>query len=174
MSREEIELTIREAIPDDAEKILSFLKETAVQTDFLTPDVEGLDLTIRQERQHLAKLYDSKNNVLFVALNNEGIIGTASLHASNEPKITHIGELGIVIQKEYWGIGLGSILMEELLAWAEMSEQITRIELKVQEQNERARKLYEKFGFIEEAVMQRGVKVKGDYRTVCLMSKLIN
>lgn len=174
MGREEIELTIREAIPDDAEKLLAFIKETASQTDFLTLDKEGLSLTVREERVHLAKLYQSINNVLFVALDSKEVIGTASLHASSQSKIAHIAELGIVIHKDYWGIGLGSILMEELLDWAETSNQIMRIELKVQEQNDRARKLYEKFGFIEEALMKRGMKVNEEFQSVYLMSKMIH
>ena len=71
-------------------------------------------------------------------------------------------------------MGLGSILMEELLIWAQESQMIYRIELTVQEQNTTAIYLYEKFGFQKEALMARGARADdGRFLNVWLMSKMI-
>ncbi|WP_080145625.1 GNAT family N-acetyltransferase [Marinilactibacillus piezotolerans] len=171
--REEIEIGIREAIPTDAEALLDCLERTAVQTGFMTMGEEGSGLTVEEESQHIANIYDSPNNCLIVALIEDKIIGMATIHASNKPKIQHIGELGIVVDKEYWGFKIGTELLQEVLDWAEASEMINRIELKVQKRNERAIHLYEKYGFELEGIMERGVKDNGEYLPVCMMAKLI-
>lgn len=171
--REEIECVIREAIPSDAEQILKLLNETAKQTGFMTLGREGVGVTVEEEQKQLDHIFSSSNNSVFVALVSEEVIGIASVHASDKPKIEHIGEIGIVIDENYWGFGLGTMMMEEVLLWADDSPLLSRLELKVQERNSRARHMYEKLGFKLEAIMERGVKDEGQLLNVCLMSKMI-
>jgi len=170
---ETIDCIIREAIPTDAEQILSFLDKTATQTGFMTQGGEGVGVSVEEEEKQLDTIYSSLTNCVFIARVNEEVIGIASIHASDKPKIEHIGEIGVVVDKDYWGFGLGTLLMEELLLWAEESPVLSRLELKVQERNTRARHLYEKLGFKLEAIMEQGVKDDGQLLNVCLMSKLI-
>ncbi|MHC5372470.1 N-acetyltransferase family protein [Enterococcus sp. LJL120] len=172
---EEIEITIREAVPEDAAAILTLSKKIGGETDFLVMDETGLNLTEEQEALQLAAIYQSENNVLFVALANEAIVGLASIHSDSSPKIAHIGEIGISILKEFWGIGLGTALLEELIFWAQETEITRRLELTVQARNQRAVNLYQNFGFQREAVMERGaVTVEGTFLDVWLMSKMID
>lgn len=171
--KEQLDVVIREAIPDDAESILNHLSNTALETGFMTMGEEGPGISIEEEQEQLAKLYESNNNVLLVALVNEEVIGTASIHGSQSPKLSHIGEIGIVIAKDYWGYGLGTAMMNEMIKWANESSVLKRLELTVQARNQKARHLYEKLGFTLEAVMSRGVKDNGEYLDVCLMSMMI-
>lgn len=170
---EEIDVVIREAVPDDAAGILNHLTKTTAETGFITMDEDSLEISVAEEKEQLAKLYASQNSVLFVALADDEVIATASIHGERGPKTQHIGELGIVIAQQYWGLGLGTAMMEELIYWANESGSIKRLELTVQARNTRARHLYEKMGFVLEAVMPRGVKDHGEYLDVCLMSMLI-
>ncbi|WP_028273638.1 GNAT family N-acetyltransferase [Atopococcus tabaci] len=170
---ESIELIIREAVPDDAAALLAFMDETARQTDFLFLETEERDISVEEEQEHLAELFDSASNCLFVALDGGRMIGAASVHSSDEQKIHHIGDVGIVVHEEFWGMGLGTVLMEEIIAWSEETGILKRLQLQVQERNTRARNLYEKVGFRLEGVMERGVFIDGEYLPVCLMSRLI-
>ncbi|MHC5247717.1 GNAT family N-acetyltransferase [Enterococcus sp. LJL90] len=172
---EEIEITIREAVPEDAAAILILSKKIGGETDFLVMDETGLNLTEEQEALQLAAIYESENNVLFVALANEAIVGLASIHSDSSPKTAHIGEIGISILKEFCGMGLGTALLEELIFWAQETEITRRLELTVQARNQRAVNLYQNFGFQREAVMERGaVTVEGTFLDVWLMSKMID
>ena len=165
---EELNITIREAIPDDAAQLLTVMRQIGQETEFLVMDEAGIELPEELLALQLADLYESPSNVLFLALVDDRIVGT-------ERRIKHIGELGVSILKEYWGLGLGSILIEELLEWAQASQEIFRIELTVQEQNPRAVALYEKFGFKKEALMERGARADdGRFLKVWLMSYLVN
>lgn len=171
---EELDLTIREAIPEDAAELLKMTRQIGRETEFLVMDEKGINLPEELLAIQLEDIYESPNNTLFVALFGEQIIGTASLKSSNEKRIAHIAELGISILKDYWGMGLGSVLMEELLIWAQESQTVYRIELTVQEQNTTAIHLYEKFGFQKEALMARGARSDdGRFLNVWLMSKMI-
>lgn len=171
---EELDLTIREAIPEDAAELLKMTRQIGRETEFLVMDEKGINLPEELLAIQLEDIYESPNNTLFVALLGEQIIGTASLKGSNEKRIAHIAELGISILKDYWGMGLGSVLMEELLIWAQESQTVYRIELTVQEQNTTAIHLYEKFGFQKEALMARGARSDdGHFLNVWLMSKMI-
>lgn len=171
---EPIDCIIREAIPDDAEAVINLLNETAFQTGFMTQGEEGVGLTVEEEARELDKLYSSDNNCVLLAIVDGRVIGIASIHGSSKPKIRHIGEIGIVIDKDYWGMGLGRLMMEELLDWASEADVLKRLQLQVQYRNKRARSLYESLGFNLETVIKYGVKDNGEYLDVCQMSKLIN
>lgn len=171
----EIEFTIREAIPDDAADILEVLRIIGKETPFLVMDEKGMEMTPDEMSENLANLYESPNNVLMVALADGKVIGTASVKASAKKRMEHIGEIGISILKDYWGFGLGSLMMEELILWAQESGVIRRLELTVQHRNQRAVHVYEKIGFKTEAIMERGAKTDdGEFLDVHLMRLMVD
>lgn len=61
-------------------------------------------------------------------------------------RIKHSAYIVAGILKEYCGQGIGTSLFNKLMEWAERNG-ITRLELTVMTNNERAIKLYKKFGF---------------------------
>ena len=171
----EVEFTIREAIPSDGAQILQVLEIIGSQTPYLVMDEKGLEMTTDEMGDNLANLYESSHNILMVALANEKVIGTASVKASSKKRVEHIGEIGISILQDYWGFGLGSLMMEELIVWAKESGVIRRLELTVQHRNQRAVHVYEKIGFMTEAIMSRGAKTDdGEFLDVHLMSMMID
>lgn len=171
----EATVVIRKAIPSDAPELLRVLQILNSETDFLVMDELGLNMETDAMAGNLAQMYESPNNLLLVALLDGMIVGVASVMASAEPSAAHIGEIGISLLKEYWGFGLGSFMMEEILIWAVTTGVIRRLELTVQARNERACRLYEKFDFQTEAVMARGVKsAQGAFLDVYLMSRMID
>lgn len=170
----EVELTFREAIPEDAPALLSFMKQVEQETEFLAFDEAGLAMEPELLGLNLAAIYESENNLLLVALAGEQIVATASVKAAAQFRLAHVGEVGISVLQAYWGFGIGSWLLGELLEWAKSGGVIRRLELTVQARNERAIHLYEKFGFVTEAVMPRGARSDaGEFLDVNLMSKLI-
>lgn len=171
----EVDITLREAIPDDAADLLQVSQKIAEETDFLIMDEVGLGLNEEMLSLQLADLYESENNLLLLAFADDKIVGMASVKAAPEFTISHIGEIGISILKEFWGIGLGTALLDEVIYWSENASPLRRLELTVQERNERALHLYQKFGFETEGTMKRGARdAQGEFLDVLLMSKLIN
>lgn len=60
------------------------------------------------------------------------IVGVLNVSAESSSQVSHIGEVFLAVSKDYWGYGLGQMLMEATLDWAEHSNTIRRLELTVQ------------------------------------------
>ncbi len=171
---EGIVLTIREATPEDAEELLRMMQIVGKETDYLVMDEKGMGLTPAALAIEIDYLRESMNNLLLVAIMDEAIIGTVSVKAAEQYRISHVGEIGISVLKAYWGMGLGTMLLEEALFWARENGVLFRLELDVQARNDRAVHLYKKLGFQIEATMKRGArKDNGEFLDVYRMSLLI-
>ena len=165
--REKVEIMIREAIPADAKDIIAFSKKTGAETPYLAYGAEGLELSEAFEELYLEDLMEKDNNVMLIAtINNKQLIGLASVGATDKPKLRHVGEVGITVEKEYWGFGIET--------WAIESGVIRRLELTVHGENERAIHLYEKMGYQREAVMPRAMLIDGEFTDGVMMSLMID
>ncbi|MNW68838.1 Acetyltransferase (GNAT) family protein [compost metagenome] len=67
---------------------------------------------------------------------------------------------------------MGSLLIEHLLSWSEAHD-IRKINLKVVENNIRAVKLYERFGFEMEGIQKNEIKINNIYYNLMSMGKFI-
>lgn len=83
----------------------------------------------------------------FVAEVNGQVVGSASLSARQNPRSKHCGGIGMVVHPDFWGLGIGSQLMEKLLDMADNWLNLPRVELEVAIDNPAAIHLYQKFGF---------------------------
>lgn len=147
MKKEKIEITLTEAQPKYAKALLDFYREVGSETPFLSFGEEGVGINQEQEQRYLKSIEGSNNNRVLIALNHEEIIGVASIAASQHTHDAHVGEMGIVILRQYWGFGLSNVLMEDMLDFASDSPVLHYIRLEVAQNNTRAIKLYERFDF---------------------------
>ncbi len=83
--------------------------------------------------------------------------------AGERPRVRHRGEFGISVRKEYWGLGIASLMLDRLLDWARRSGIVTKINLRVRVDNLRAIRLYERKGFVREGTISREAVVDGEY-----------
>ncbi|WP_125769298.1 GNAT family N-acetyltransferase [Companilactobacillus furfuricola] len=135
------ELIIREAIPDDAQKLIDFLKQASRESSFI--EHESLDgVTVEDEQFSLDQIYNSPQDELMIAILGDAIIGFTRLETVDE----YTSELGIVVEQALWNQGVGSYLMEDILAFAKESP-ISKVVLEVYKKNLAAIHLYEKHGF---------------------------
>lgn len=143
---------------EDAANMLLYLKKVGSQSDNLTFGSEGLPFSVEQEEEYLDKL----SSPCIIAVNSDGeIVGDGSLELGVR-RISHTAELGISVVKEYWGKGIGSRIMNMLIQEAK-DRGITKINLKVRADNERAKALYKKFGFVKEGYSTRMLKINDQY-----------
>lgn len=138
------ELTLREAIPIDAAKLISFLKKASQQSDFIV--FEDLkNLTVKTEERSLDAIYQSKVDELMVAVFDEEIIGYCRIEAKDDGQ----AELGIVVDKDFWNNGIASYLIEDTLDWI-ASSPLRKVFLEVYKNNPVAIHIYQKYGFATE------------------------
>ncbi|HGJ3661423.1 TPA: N-acetyltransferase family protein [Streptococcus pneumoniae] len=170
----EYELLIREAEPKDAAELVAFLNRVSLETDFTSLDGDGILLTGEEMEIFLNKQASSDNQITLLAFLNGKIAGIVNITADQRKRVRHIGDLFIVIGKRYWNNGLGSLLLEEAIEWAQVSGILRRLQLTVQTRNQAAVHLYQKHGFVIEGSQERGACIEeGKFIDVYLMGKLI-
>ena len=169
-----LDLFLKEAEASDAECLLDFFKAVATESDFMTLAPEGLGMT-KQELEIFAETQAQTDNQLCLLLYlGEDLVGVLNIAADQNRALRHIGDVFIVVRKAYWNKGLGRILLEEGIAWAEGTNLLRKLDLSVQVRNERAIHLYQTLGFEIEGLRKRGVYKEGEYLDVYLMGKLID
>lgn len=137
--------TIQEAKPEDAEALIEYLKVIGGETDNLTFGAGGFPVTVEEEREYIEKKKADDRSIMLSVWEDGKIIGNAHIEALTR-RLSHRAGLGVTVLKEAWGRGIGTALMERLIAYAREHE-IEIIELQVRCDNARAIHLYEKFGF---------------------------
>ena len=102
---------------------------------------------------------------IFVAVLEDGtVIGSAGLQVCTNPRMRHVGTLGMLVHTEFQNQGIGTALMKTVLELADNWLMLVRVELEVFADNARAIHLYEKFGFEKEALLRMSVVRDGQYR----------
>jgi RimJ/RimL family protein N-acetyltransferase len=98
-------------------------------------------------------------------------IGSLGLHAINWKD--RCAELGIVIgDKAYWGQGYGTDAIQTLLSLAFGEMNLHCVVLRVDADNARAIRCYEKSGFQQEGISRHAVFREGTYHDQYVMSVL--
>ncbi|MCD2257529.1 GNAT family N-acetyltransferase [Agrilactobacillus fermenti] len=168
------ELIIREAVPEDAEALQTYLHAVRQESDLLLVTDEDLANDRQLQALALADIFESNNNILLVAILHDEIIGMVRISAEADEHIQHVGTLGISVRKAYWNHQIGTMLLGDALDWAQETNVLKRIELTVQVRNERAIHVYKKFGFVVEGQLQHAFyTTTAGYLDVLLMAKLL-
>ena len=157
--------TLRSAAPSDAAAMVKFLRISNEETYFMLRYPEEIILTEDEETNILRNWEEQPNKLLLLALIDDEIVGSCGIAPIAEHlKTKHRGRFGISVKQKYWGIGIGSLLLQEILSFAKKNE-IEQVELGVYSDNLRAQKLYERFGFTAWGRLPHAYKLKdGSYR----------
>jgi putative acetyltransferase len=75
------------------------------------------------------------------------IVGNLTLHQHQKARLAHAAWFGMSVHPHYWGLGIGSQLVESALDLADNWLGLKRVELEVHTDNLGAIHLYKKFGF---------------------------
>lgn len=132
-------------------------------------------MSVAMEEQWFNRMLDSqaKDAYLFVIcrLEDDTAIGTTSLF--NIDRVNGNAGIGISIgEKELWGKGLGTDAMNALLDFGFGNLRLERLWLEVYDHNDRARRSYEKCGFVLEGRQRHAVYKGGRFIDVDLMAVL--
>jgi len=150
----DINIVIRQAIPDDASKIIELNKKLATETKYMLRELEEINLDVSKEKERISKAVESDDNLLLIAQAGDSIVGVLGFFRNNRKRIKHVGAFAVGVEKKYWGKGIATALINEMEAWIK-DKGIKRIEMTVVENNERAISLYKKLGYEIEGVKRK-------------------
>jgi len=159
-------VSIRPPLAQDIESLHRLFTHPAVdRTTFQIPSTElsRIKERIEPRRPGLHRL---------VALVEDEIVGNIAVWQNSNPRQSHIGSLGMMIDPAYWGMRIGSQLMAAILDIADNWLNLKRVELEVNTDNPAAVHLYQKFGFIIEGTKQFHVFGDGRWADSHFMARI--
>ena len=158
---------------EDAEKLLHFIQQSCGETDFLARYPEEWNISVEQEVAWINHLR-AASDILGITCYIDGeVVGNCDIRFLGGLKTAHRATIAIAIRKDYWNLGIGSAMFEELIGAAQQHGSKI-MELEMIEGNERAQHLYEKFGFRVVSKRPNAYKLKdGTYLSEVYMQKYL-
>ena len=167
-------LIIRTAKPDDAQALLEHARTILAEDLYNITTVDEFKMTAEKEREWIQAHFDNPAHIVLLAEVNGSLTGLLHFENGSRKRLAHKGTLHMSIQPEARGKGIGTALLQSLIAWAKENPVIEKLTLTVFAANQPAISLYKKMGFIEEGRRIQGIKV-GDAKYVdeILMSRFV-
>ena len=163
----------REPVEEDAEAIVNFYNRVGGETTYLSFEKDEYPLDADAQRVSIKETKESPNNIMILALDGEDIVGIGTISSTSKIKARHNGELGIVVENAHQGQGIGSEIIRRLIEWSRGNKITTRIQLDTRCDNDRAVKLYEKFGFEIEGRLKNTTLLNGTYYDLYVMGMML-
>jgi RimJ/RimL family protein N-acetyltransferase len=140
---------LRNGTAADGKAVLDIFNLTHEQTDWLLTYSDENSFDAQQEADFLQAKTDSPDEIEILAEIDGKVIGTAGIgRIGTKDKVKHRAEMGISVDKDYWGLGIGRALTKACIECAKIAG-YSQLELDVVAQNERAIALYESEGFAQ-------------------------
>ena len=169
-----MEITIREANPDDAEEIIAYMERLSAEpnSNIVVSPGEFIH-NVEEEAARLSEFATSENSVFLVAEFDGKIIGALNCQGGKRKAVRHAVILGLSVDRDWRNQGIGGQLMARALEWAKGTGIVKRIELAVFERNKVAIHLYQKFGFEVEGKRRKAIFRDGEYLDGLMMALLL-
>jgi ribosomal protein S18 acetylase RimI-like enzyme len=146
-----------------------------IRLEGLQNDPEAFGSTFEKDSNEPAEFWVDRldRNAIFGAFCDDRLVGVAGFYVLSAPKLSHKGVLwGMYVRPEARGSGLAAALVETLLEHA--GKEVEQVQLTVVVSNPRARRFYERMGFVEYGLEERALKHKGLYYDETLMVKFLS
>jgi putative acetyltransferase len=144
------DVLVRRAEPRDAEALVELGRDVGAEPEAWLITT-GAWRTPGEERRYLKALRRWEHAAVFVAEEDERVVGRLSVARDQHPASVHVADLGLMVAADRRRRGIGRALLVAAVDWARAAG-VTKLELHVFPWNEPAIRLYERFGFEREGV----------------------
>ncbi len=165
-------MTVREATPDDAARLVALLRTLHAETEFMFYEPGEYTGTEAQQASRIEAMSRAEAGVVFVCEADSELIGVVFGSRGIARRTRHSLSVALGLRQSWVGQGVGRALLEALEDWAR-SRSLHRLELTVDLRNPRAIALYERLGFEREGIKRHSRKIDGKYLDELYMSKLL-
>lgn len=162
-------IIIRPVRIEDSEDINEMRRMNGVMENMLAMKSERVEKTKKRTEsigtdEHLmvAEIEDNEK---------KKVVALGGLNINSSPRLRHSGSIGIGVHADYQGMGIGKMLMKELLDIADNWLMLVRVELGVYTDNERAINLYKSLGFEIEGTKKYAAIRNGKYVDEYMMGR---
>ena len=152
---------LRSPKDEDIQGVLDYLYVSAGETEFILryPEECG-KYTYDGEKALFDRINASDNEAMLVCIVDGKVAGNCQIMWKTGLKTRHRASVAIALLKEFWNLGIGTRMFEEMIRIAEANENLIQMELEFVEGNTRARALYEKMGFRITGVNPNAIRLR--------------
>ena len=167
-------LILREATEADAAVILDIQKRVVAELEYLITAPEEFNKTVEEQQEWIHKVIQNERETIVAAEADGAVVGWIAFQTSPRSRLAHTGSIGMMIEPSFRNRGIGKALIMYILDWAAENPFIEKVCLGVLSTNERAIRLYEGLGFVEEGRKVKDIKFSEDrYADDVLMYKFV-
>jgi RimJ/RimL family protein N-acetyltransferase len=169
-------LALFEATPADAWLAEALYQRFSEETDMVscTPAEVGIYQTEERYREMFTNFQEPGRGFYLFAEKDGEVVGSLSLHVDSKVRFSHRAEFGLAIMRKCWSQGIGTALLDYMFEWLKKYPSIRKIELITREDNQRAKRLYERYGFRVEGLHSRSMRVNQTFYAAYHMGLEIN
>lgn len=161
-----MEIVIRAQEPEDSDTVGRLMIQPGV-----VPGTLQIPYTPLASRREAANTFSPDLHRLVAEL-DERVVGAIGLAVNPRPRRRHTADLGMAVDQDHQGRGIGSALLTAVIDLADQWLGIHRIELTVMCGNDRAIQLYERHGFTIEGRLRDYSYTAGAYADAFTMARL--
>ena len=146
-----------------------------IRLEGLRNDPDAFGSTFEKEARESGQYFVDRltRNAVFGGFVGDRLVGVSGFYFFEDTKSRHKGVLwGMYVTPEARGSGLATALVATLLEHA--SKEVEQVQLTVVVSNRRARRFYQRIGFVEYGLEEKSLKYKGAYFDEVLMVKFLN
>ncbi len=169
---DEMMVTLKVLIPEDAEELLRLQHQLDQETKFMLLEPDERQSSLHQVKEMIESFASADTSILIGAEADNSLIGFMSIRGGSVRRNRHSAYIVIGILRQYQGQGIGAALFREMDRWARDTE-IVRLELTVMTHNELAMSLYIKNGFEIEGTKRKSLVIDGQWVDEYYMSKIL-
>ena len=159
----------------DAETLLEISNFVVSEGEYFIVVSEELEKSsLEEEKEQIQKIMNNERETLIVAEIDSVVVGSIRIRSNRLKRMSHTSTISMSLGKDYRGMGIGKLLLQALLDWAEKHPLIEKVNLGVFSTNHRAISLYKSMGFIEEGRLVKEYKInENKYIDDVLMYKCV-
>lgn len=167
------DVVVRSAVPDDAAALKTMGETLLAETPFFHRLSAERAASDAEMETVIRSVLAAPGCALVNAWHGTDPVGECLLVGGQLSRTRHTATVGIGVLAAYQGVGIGTALMREVMAYAR-SAGIARLELTVMVNNIRAIRFYEQLGFETEGRKKASVMVDGAPVDELLMALILD
>lgn len=164
-------INFRNVEKSDTEALWNMMNALDYETKFMMYEPGERPKSLTRLQENIDSTVDG-NNLCFLALDKDEIIGYISAEIGPARREQHSAYIVVGIREKYRHQGIGTKFFEKLDDWA-YEKKLVRLELTVLCPNKAALNLYKKSGFEIEGTKRKSMYVDGEYVDEYYMSKIL-
>lgn len=160
------EVFLRPMVKEDEKELFRFFSSLPEEDRLFLRE----DVTKEETVRRFAERLNYREILPLLAINNNRVIGDATLHMNLHGWKRHVGEIRMVVARQFQKRGLGTILAKELIKNA-INIGLDKIIAEVADRQTGALKAFRKLGFIQEAILKEHIlDISGLKRNLIILS----